>query len=117
MNKPIRIIQYGLGAIGQAAARLVLDRKGLQLVGAVDRDPKLIGRDLGDLLGRNRKLGFEVSDKLGEADVVIHCSTSKFEECAAQNGRDRPRRNALRQLLRGGVVSLLPASRARREIE
>jgi 4-hydroxy-tetrahydrodipicolinate reductase len=86
MNKPIRIIQYGLGAIGQAAARLVLDRKGLQLVGAVDRDPKLIGRDLGDLLGRNRKLGFEVSDKLGEADVVIHCSTSKFEECAAQMG-------------------------------
>jgi len=84
MDKPIRIIQYGLGAIGRAAARLVLEKKNLQLVGAVDRDPKLVGRDLGEVLGLKRKLGIAVSEKLDRADAVIHCTASKFEECAGQ---------------------------------
>jgi 4-hydroxy-tetrahydrodipicolinate reductase len=86
MSKPIRVIQYGLGAIGCAAARLVLDRPGLKLVGAVDRDPKLAGQDLGGVLGLKRKLGIAVSKKLSAADVVIHCTTSSFEECAGQIG-------------------------------
>jgi len=86
MNKPIRVVQYGLGAIGRAAARLVLDRPGLKLVAAVDRDPKLAGCDFGELLGLKRKLGIIVGKKLPPADVAIHCTTSSFEECAAQIG-------------------------------
>ena len=86
MSKPIRVIQYGLGAIGRATARLVLERPGLRLVGAVDRDPKLAGRDLGSVLGLKRKLGIAVSETLPAADVVIHCTTSSFEGCAAQIG-------------------------------
>ena len=84
MSKRIRIIQYGLGAIGCAAARLVLEKKNMQLVGAVDLDPNLLGCDLGEVLGSKRKLGITVSKKLTVADAVIHCATSKFEECAAQ---------------------------------
>jgi len=57
MSEPIRVIQYGLGAIGRAAARLAADRPGIKLVGAVDRDPKLTGKDLGEILGLDRKLG------------------------------------------------------------
>ena len=87
MSKPTRVIQYGLGAIGRAAARLVLDRRGMQLVGAVDRDPKLAGRDLGAMLGLKRKLDIAVTEKLPAADAVIHCTTSSFEECAAQIGQ------------------------------
>jgi hypothetical protein len=86
MSKPIRVVQYGLGAIGCAAARLVLDRTGMQLVGAVDCDPKLAGRELGGVLGLKRKLGIAVTEKLPAADAVIHCATSNFEECAAQMG-------------------------------
>ncbi len=86
MSKPIRVIQYGLGAIGRAAARVVLDRPGLKLVGAVDHDPKLAGRDLGEVLGLKRKLGVTVRNKLTAADAVIHCTTSNFEDCAAQIG-------------------------------
>jgi 4-hydroxy-tetrahydrodipicolinate reductase len=84
MSKLIRVIQYGLGAIGRAAARLVLERPRLQLVGAVDRDPKLVGRDLGEVLGLKRKLGIIVGETLPAADAVIHCTTSNFEESAAQ---------------------------------
>jgi len=84
MSKPIRVVQCGLGAIGRAAARLVLDRSGMRLVGAVDRDPKLAGRDLGPVLGLKRKLGIIITEELPKADAVIHCTTSNFAECAAQ---------------------------------
>jgi 4-hydroxy-tetrahydrodipicolinate reductase len=99
MSKPIRIIQYGLGAIGRAAARLVLERPGLELVGAVDRDPKLAGKDLGEVLGLNRKLNVVVTDKpvilfaQTQADAVIHCTTSSFLEAYEQ----------LTEIVRGGL--------------
>ena len=90
MSKPIRVISYGLGTIGRAAARLVLDRPGLQLVGAADRNPKLAGKDLGEVLGLSRKLDITVSDKpvilfaQTQADAVIHCTTSSFLEAYDQ---------------------------------
>src|SRR5208283_4040205 len=99
MSKPIRVIQYGLGAIGRAAARLALSRPGLQLVGAVDRDPKLAGKDLGDVLGLERKLNISVTDKpvilfaQTPADAVIHCTTSSFGEAYEQ----------LTEIVRGGL--------------
>src|SRR6266478_2120630 len=83
MTKPIRVIQYGLGAIGCAAARLVLEKRNMQLVGAVDRDPKLVGHDLGGALG-GKKLGITITDKPSvlfsqvQADAVIHCTSSSF---------------------------------------
>jgi 4-hydroxy-tetrahydrodipicolinate reductase len=90
MSEPIRVIQYGLGAIGRAAARLAVSRPGIELVGAVDRDPKLAGKDLGEVLGLDRKLGVPVTDKpvilfaQTQADVVIHCTTSNFAEAYEQ---------------------------------
>jgi 4-hydroxy-tetrahydrodipicolinate reductase len=90
MSKPIRVIQYGLGAIGRAAARVVLDRPGFQLVGAIDRDPKLAGKDLGEVLGLTRKLDVAVTDKpvvlfaQTQADAVVHCTTSSFVEAYEQ---------------------------------
>jgi 4-hydroxy-tetrahydrodipicolinate reductase len=90
MSEPIRVIQYGLGAIGRAAARLAVSRPGIELVGAVDRDPKLTGKDLGEVLGLGRTLGVTVSDKpvilfaQTQADAVIHCTTSSFVEAYEQ---------------------------------
>jgi hypothetical protein len=43
VSKPIRVIQYGLGAIGSAAAQLGLTKQNMKLVGAVDHDPKYVG--------------------------------------------------------------------------
>ena len=42
MSDEIRVIAYGLGPIGSAAARLVAQRSGLRLVGGVDIDPAKI---------------------------------------------------------------------------
>jgi 4-hydroxy-tetrahydrodipicolinate reductase len=79
----IRVIQYGVGPIGSATARLVDERDVLELVGAVDIDPAKVGKDVGELLGLDRGLGIEVKKKLVEidaaADVVVHTTNSYFD--------------------------------------
>lgn len=84
MSNRLRVIQIGLGAIGCAAARLVLARPSLQLVAAVD--PQLAGQDLGPVLGYRKKLGLVVRDKLPaiRADAVVHCTGSDFATVAPQ---------------------------------
>jgi hypothetical protein len=57
----IKVILYGIGAIGSEVAKFALTRSGLKIVGAVDSDPAKIGTDLGAVLGFDRPLGIEVS--------------------------------------------------------
>lgn len=87
-NNRIRIIQYGLGPIGCATARLVVERKCLELVGGVDIDPDKQGRDLGDVIGLDGALGIEVCgsiDDVGaDADVVLHTTNSYFDQFEGQ---------------------------------
>ena len=85
MSEKIRVIQYGLGPIGSAVARHVTERPGLELVGGVDIDPAKFGRDVGDVIGLGRPLGFMVSSRLSDllsrtrADAAIHTTSSYFD--------------------------------------
>ena len=47
MPNKTRVIQYGLGPIGAAVAKLVTERENLELVGGVDVDPAKVGKDVG----------------------------------------------------------------------
>jgi len=86
MNTPLRIVQYGLGPIGQDVARTVLDKNdagAMSLVGAVDIDPEKAGHDVADVIGGGvDDTGVTVSDDAGavladaEPDVVLHTTTS-----------------------------------------
>ncbi len=85
MSDTIRVIQYGLGPIGSAVARHVVERAALKLVGGVDIDPAKAGMDAGKVIGLDEPLGFPVAAKLAqvlartEADVVIHTTSSYFD--------------------------------------
>ena len=50
-TKKIKIIHYGLGPIGIATAKLVLTKSDMEIVGAVDIDREIVGKDLGEILG------------------------------------------------------------------
>jgi 2,4-diaminopentanoate dehydrogenase len=86
MAKKIRVIQYGLGPIGAATARLVHERSGLELVGGVDIDPSKEGKDVGAIIGFDEPLGFTAAKSIGylrdhvEADIVLHTTSSKFSK-------------------------------------
>ena len=62
MNQPIRVLQWGLGAMGSGMARLMLEKPGLEVVAAVAYRPALAGRDLGDVLGLGKNLGIIVTN-------------------------------------------------------
>jgi len=85
MAETIRVIQYGLGPIGTMVARHLLERQGIELVGAVDIDPKKAGKDLGEVIGLQRSTGIKVESKIGQvlkhtkADVVTHTTNSYFD--------------------------------------
>jgi len=85
MSEKIRVIQYGLGPIGSAVARHVVERAGLELVGGVDVYPSKVGKDVGEVIGLDRPLGFAVAENLAqvlaqaEADVALHTTSSYFD--------------------------------------
>ena len=85
MSNSIRVIQYGLGPIGCAVARHVVERAGLELVGGVDIDPAKVGKDVGEVIGLGRPLGIPVDATLGQflartkADVALHTTSSHFD--------------------------------------
>jgi 4-hydroxy-tetrahydrodipicolinate reductase len=80
--QPLRVVSFGLGPIGLAAARLALQKQTVQLVGAIDVDPRKAGADLGDLLELGRRTGIVVEGDAEAAlrrlqpDALLHCTSS-----------------------------------------
>lgn len=85
MTDRIRVLQYGLGPIGCAVACYAAGRPDLELVGGVDIDAAKVGRDMGEVIGLGRPLGFPVVETLaqfleqGWADVALHTTSSYFD--------------------------------------
>lgn len=82
MNNTIRVLQWGLGAMGSGMARLMLEKPGLKIVAAVDSNPAYVGQDLGQVLVAGRDLGVVVTDQpetvldKGNVDIVTIATTS-----------------------------------------
>jgi 4-hydroxy-tetrahydrodipicolinate reductase len=81
MTRVIRVIQYGIGPIGAAIVRLMMEKPGIEIVGAIDTDPAKAGKDLGEVTGADRKLGVTVSPDANAVlraggDVVMHTTSS-----------------------------------------
>lgn len=86
----IRVLLVGLGPIGVSIARQVVERKGFQLVGAVDVDPQKIGRDAAALVGLGKALRIGVSGDIGKTikaskpDVAVLCTSSALKSVVPQ---------------------------------
>ncbi|WP_455366722.1 2,4-diaminopentanoate dehydrogenase [Kaarinaea lacus] len=84
MRDPIRVLVLGTGQMGAGIARLVLEKAGLELVGAYGRRVHRAGMDLGQAIGLNRMLGIPISVDLERAisetqpEIAIQatCSTA-----------------------------------------
>ena len=88
--KDIKIIIYGVGAMGSQMVRLLQRKPHVRVVGAIDWDKNKIGRDLGELTGLGINLGVKVSYPpqkiLGQikADLVLQATTAFLDEAYDQ---------------------------------
>ena len=85
----IKIVQLGLGPLGQKVANYALQREGVKIVGAVDLDTEKIGRDIGELCS-GKSNGVVISKTLSEAlseekaDVAVVTTVSSLEKVESQ---------------------------------
>ena len=89
MQEKIKVVQMGLGPIGNKATLYLAERENLQIVGAVDADPAKVGQDIGVLAGL-APLGVVVKPDIAQAlagkaaDVVLLTTSSALTRIADQ---------------------------------
>jgi hypothetical protein len=82
VRKKIRVAQFGVGPIGASIVRLMRQKHALEIVGAIDKDPAKIGRDLGEVAGaKDAPWGIAVSATASgilakPVDAVVHTTSS-----------------------------------------
>ena len=87
---PIRVVQFGLGPIGQASVKVLLQKPGLELVGGIDVDPQKVGQDIGEVCGLDKSLGMAVRGDGAAAladwrpQVVVHTTFSFLDRIEEQ---------------------------------
>lgn len=86
----IRVLQVGMGPIGIKTTRFLVEKRHLQIVGAVDIDPKKVGRDLGELTGASEAGGVKIAGSVEDAlagkvaEVAVVTTTSSLEKAKSQ---------------------------------
>ena len=61
MERKVRVVQFGTGKMAVYTMRYVLE-KGGEVVGAIDVNPNVIGKDIGAVMG-NADIGVKVTDR------------------------------------------------------
>ncbi|MHA2175643.1 MAG: NAD(P)H-dependent amine dehydrogenase family protein [Candidatus Hodarchaeales archaeon] len=86
MQKTFNVVQVGLGPMGKLIADLLVSRSNIKLLGVVDINPEIIGRNLSDFISNkvdnDLKIQSEISDviSLNKVDVVIIATSSSLVE-------------------------------------
>jgi 4-hydroxy-tetrahydrodipicolinate reductase len=87
--KNVKIVSYGIGVIGKRLAKHLLTKEGIEIVGAIDINPNILGKDLGEVLGQDN-IGVIISDDADKIleetkpDIVCHTTMSYLRQTYGQ---------------------------------
>lgn len=90
VDEPLRVMILGTGQMGGGIARLILEKQGLELVGAFARRASRAECDLGPLIGLERELGLAVATDLSrliqqcQPRVAIQATCSRLEDATQE---------------------------------
>ena len=86
MDRKIKVVQYGAGKMSVYTMRYVYE-KGAEIVGAVDTNPDVIGKDIGEIIGSENKgvkvVSLEEAEKMMKEtnpDIAIVTTMSLFSD-------------------------------------
>ena len=83
--KNVRVVSYGIGVIGKRLVTHLLTKEGIEIVGAIDINPAIVGKDLGEVLGQ-KKIGVIISSDVDKVlketkpDIVCHTTMSYLRQ-------------------------------------
>lgn len=86
----IKVVQVGLGPLGQKIVQYISERKGIEIVGAVELDPLKVGKDMCELCCVDKRLNVKVTDDIGEIlkickpDIAILSTVSSIKKLLPQ---------------------------------
>lgn len=85
----VRVVIWGFGAMGSGMARMLLKKKGVDIVGVCDMDPNKVGKSIFEVLGIDRENRPEVIIKENVEEVLTEkccdiclCATDSFTKSA-----------------------------------
>lgn len=90
LMEKVKVISYGMGAVGGFIAKFLLEKEGVEMVGAVDVAKDKVGKDLGEVLDLKRKVGIKISESIEsalrktKADIAIHTTSSFLKDTYPQ---------------------------------
>ncbi len=88
--KKIKVIIFGCGIMGRRIAETMAKKKNFSIVGAIDIDPDIVGKDLGSLLENDQNLGIPIQNdpaevfNEGKADAVVLSTVSHLKDVFPQ---------------------------------
>ncbi len=88
--KEVKVVLYGVGAVGSLIAKFLLEKEGVKIVGAIDVAKDKVGKDLGQVLRLPKTLGIEVSRDMSslhrqaKPDIAIHATSSYLRDTYPQ---------------------------------
>jgi len=86
----VRVVLYGVGAVGSSIAKFLLEKEGVEIVGAIDVAEDKVGKDLGEVLAIGKRLGIAVSNDPDavlssvKADIMVHATASYLKQVCPQ---------------------------------
>lgn len=80
-EKKVKVVIWGLGAMGSGMARMILKKQGFKICGVCDNNPNYVGKGLGEVLNINHKgtiIQENIEDVVGynSCDVVLLATDS-----------------------------------------
>jgi 4-hydroxy-tetrahydrodipicolinate reductase len=90
VENKINLIFFGLGPMGKLVAKALVEKKGIELVGAVDIAKDIVGKDVGEVLEMGKTLGVTVTDDVEgllskvKADIAVIATMSRLEKVCPQ---------------------------------
>ena len=88
--KKVRVVSYGVGVVGGLIAKFLLEKQGVEIVGAIDVAENKVGKDLGEVLSLGKKLGITVSNDTdtvlskAKPDLAVHTTSSYLKDTYPQ---------------------------------
>jgi hypothetical protein len=82
----IKVIVVGIGIMGRTLCHTLDKKEGVEIAGAVDINPNIVGKDLGEVCKLGKKLGIRVEDDIKAvfsavpADIGLYCTVTSVRE-------------------------------------